>query len=294
MRFANVLMSSPETHKKRLADMVTRSERNQWAESMEPLIREMAPFPTSYDVAATQKTNFAEFTYTEFAGGVFLTSQSIDINTRLLNLALQEGGDTNPIEQNWPSMIVDKYELYKEEEDYIYPETMIFTPANNAFDLLSWETVCRVCHENDDVRVKPHPLCDADGVKQIVDRVGWNKIIPKGHSGMDYMINSSEVYGTSCSELTVTAALLGKKVRNVGNFFHEADGAYYSITREIFLNEDQQAAVLNMAACEFSGLIFPWQSEEEIKTRIAKHYEKALELRKAYSPLYVMYPRNRK
>jgi hypothetical protein len=111
---------------------------------------------------------------------------------------------------------------------------------------------------------------------------------------MDYMINSSEVYGTSCSELTVTAALLGKKVRNVGNFFHEADGAYYSITREIFLNEDQQAAVLNMAACEFSGLIFPWQSEEEIKTRIAKHYEKALELRKAYSPLYVMYPRNRK
>ena len=293
MRFVNVLMSSPETHKDRLSDMVTRSSRNEWAESVEPLIRQRSPYPTSYDVAATQRTNFQEFTYTEFAGGALLTTQSIDVNTRLMQLAAHEGGDTTSILENWSKLLVDKYELHREDEEFEYPERMIFTPANNAFDLISWETMCRVSHDNEDIRVKPHPLCDGEGVKQIVDRIGWNNLIPRTHSGMDYMLNSKEVWGTSCSELTVTAAMLGKKVHNVGNFFHEADGAYYPLTRELFTWEDQQQAVLNMAACEFSGLIFPWQSEEEIIMRIDKFYEKALEIRRAHKPMYVQYPRKR-
>jgi len=294
MKFANVLMSSTKTHRDRLADMVTRSDRNQWAESIEPIVRELSPFPTSYDVAATQGTNFAEFTYTEFAGGVFITTQSIDINTRLLELASQWEGDTKEVEENWPNIIKDKYELHREnEEDFKYPEVVILTPANNAFDLMSWETMCRVCHDDDNAKIKPHPLCDEDGVRKMVERVGWNKIIPWDHSGMDYLLNCKEAWTTSCSELTMIGALFGKKVHNMGNYFHEADGAYFPLTRKVFYAEDQKDCALRMAACDFSGLIFPWQSEEEIKMRIEKYYEKALELRQKYKPLYVKYPRSR-
>ena len=294
MRFANVLMSSPNTHKERLADMVTRSDRNAWAESIEPLIRQMSPYPISYDVAATQATNFAEFTYTEFAGGVFITTQSIDINTRLLEQAAEWQGDLEDIKNNWPKILKDKYDLHREKEpDFTYPEKVLLTPANNAFDLLSWETMCRVCHDNDDAKIKPHPLCDMEGVQKMVERVGWNKIIPWEHSGMDYLINCKEAWTTSCSELTAIGALLGKKIYNMGNYFHEDDGAYFSLARNIYAAENQQECILRMASCEFSGLIFPWQSEEEIKKRIQKYYEKALELRELYKPLYVRYPRNR-
>ena len=294
MRFANVLMSSPETHKDRLADMVTRSDRNKWAESMELLVRQKCPFPTSYDVAATQGTAFAEFTYTEFAGGIFITTQSIDINSRISKLSAEERGNTEGIEENWVKIIKDKYELHREpEEDFEYPEAVCFTPANNAFDLMSWEIMCRASHDNNDLRIKPHPLCDGEGVMEMVKRVGWNKIIPRTHSGMDYLLNCSEAWTTSCSELTIIGALIGKRVHNMGNFFHEADGAYYPLTRAIFASENQKETTLNLAACEYSGLIFPWQSEEEIDRRITKFYAKALELREIYAPLYVKYPRKR-
>ena len=82
-------------------------------------------------------------------------------------------------------------------------------------------------------------------------------------------------------------AMLGKDVRNVGSFFHESEGAYYAMTREIFLAEDQRQAILNMASCQYSGIIFPWHTEEEVETRVQAFFDKSLELRRQYAPLHV-------
>lgn len=272
--------------------MATRSDRNKWAESIEPIIRELSPFPISYDVTCVQPANFSEYTYTEFAGGIYILSQSVDINTRLMSLAYSSSPDSglSEIEKAWRSIVKDKYNL---EQSSIgkFPEKIIFTPANNCLDQISWEVLCRAVHEDDSVMVKPHPIIDPEANKMIASRVGWNKMIPQKESGIEYMINSKEVYASSCSELSILAALFDKKVHNLGNFFHESEGAYYPITRQMFASDDYKKAILKMMACEFSGLIFPWHSEPEIKNRIKAFFDKTLELRGKYSPLYVRFPR---
>lgn len=289
MKYANVLMSSQDAHNQRLGGQITRSDRNAWAETLEPTIRSMSPFPITYDVCSTQPANFSEYTYTEFAGGVYVSTQSIDINARIMAEAVTWEGDIGDLGERWESIIQDKYKL--EESDQAFPERVIFMPANNCLELISYETLSRVTHEDDEVRVKPHPLIDQEANKTIASKVGWNKMISPKASGMQYLKNAKEIYAASCSELALLGALLGKKVHNIGVFFHEAEGAYYPMTRAMFLEKDQRDAVLRMAACDYSGLIFPWHTEAEVKDRLEKFFAKSLELREIYSPLHVRFPR---
>lgn len=292
MKYNDILMSSADTHRQRLANMATRSDRNKWAENLEPIIRDLSPFPISYDVTSVQPANFSEYTYTEFAGGVYILSQSVDINCRLMAMAAQQdcGEDLSKIEQDWKSIVKDKYNL-EQSSMTKYPEKVIFTPANNCLDQISWEVLCRAVHEDDSVMVKPHPIIDPEANKMLAQRVGWNKLIPKKESGMQYMLNSKEVYASSCSELSILAALFDKKVHNLGNFFHESEGAYYPMTRQMFSSDDYKQEILRMMACDFSGLIFPWHSEDQVRQRVKAFFDKSLELRDIYSPLYVRFPR---
>lgn len=286
MKYANVLMSDTKTHDARLVGKVERSDRNAWAETLEPIIRKLSPFPISYDVTTTQPANFSEYTYTEFAGGVYISTQSVDINCRIMNLAKSETCSDTEFLAKWSSIIKDKYKL-AEDASTNYPDKIVFLPANNCMDLISFESLCRVVHEDDAARVKPHPLIDDGATKTIATKVGWNKMIPASQSGMQYLHNSKIVYSSSCSELSALGAMLGKDVRNVGSFFHESEGAYYAMTREIFLAEDQRQAILNMASCQYSGIIFPWYTEAEVATRVQAFFDKSLELRRQYAPLHV-------
>jgi hypothetical protein len=286
VKYANVLMSDTRTHDDRLVGKLERSDRNAWAEKLEPLIRKLSPFPISYDVTTTQPSNFSEYTYTEFAGGVYISTQSVDINCRLMNLAASEKCADLEIAEKWQSIIKDKYKL-KEDPGADYPEKIVFLPANNCMELISFESLCRVVHEDDAARVKPHPLIDEGATKTIASKVGWNKMIPASRSGMEYLNSGQIVYSSSCSELCVLGAMLGKEVRNIGSFFHESEGAYYAMTREIFLSEDQRQVVLNMVSSKYSGVIFPWYTDDEIEERITAFFDKSLELRQQYSPLHV-------
>lgn len=289
MKYANVLMSSTDTHKDRLANMVTRSDRNKWAESLEPVIRSSSPFPISYDVCATQGADFSEYTYTEFAGGIYVSTQSMDINTRIMLEASKWKGDTKDTAEKWTGIIKDKYELDEPEGDY--PEKVLFMPANNCLDLISLEALSRALHENQDIRVKPHPLIDKEANKSLAIKAGWNRMIPQSASGMKYLQNSKEIYAASCSELSLIGALLGKKVHNIGNFFNESEGAYFPMTRAMFLSKDQRDTVLRMVSCEFSGIIFPWHTEAQVAHRIKSFFDKSLELREIHSPVHVRVPK---
>ena len=285
MKFANVLMSATDTHKERLGGQAVRSDRNAWAETLEPVIRASSPFPISYDVCSTQGPDFSEYTYTEFAGGVYVCSQSIDINTRLMAEAAQWEGDTSETADRWTEIIEDKYKLEAPVGEY--PEKVLFMPANNCLELISLEALSRALHEQKDIMVKPHPLIDSIAEKSLGMKAGWNRMIPRSASGIEYLKNSKEVYAASCSELSLIGALLGKKVHNIGNFFSEAEGAYFSMTRPMFLSDDQRDTVLRMVSCEFSGIIFPWHTETEVKHRLDRFFEKTLELREIHSPLYI-------
>lgn len=292
MRYASDRMADGGTQNARLQGFLKRSDRNKWAESKETLIRELSPFPISYDVNCIQDTGFSEFTYTEFAGGIKLATQSTEINCRIMKEAVEANIDSDSnkeIEDKWKKIVKDKYDLITPEKDS-WPEKVLFTPANNCLDLISWENLSRIIHEDDEVLVKPHPLIDDNALNHIAGRVGWNKIIPAKESGMEYMLQAKTIYNSSTSELTVLGALFDKEVVNIGNFFHEADGAYFPITREMFLSDSPKSAILAMVKDERSGLIFPWMSEEEIEARIKTFFDNSLKLRNMYGSLHVKFP----
>ena len=81
-------MSDLYNERAKIGPYASRSFRNEWAYSIEELVRSMSPWPITYDVGSVQSTNFCEFTYTEFAGGgLWITTQSREVNCRLIDFA---------------------------------------------------------------------------------------------------------------------------------------------------------------------------------------------------------------
>ena len=70
-----------------LGRRATRARDTARFTALEDMIRELAPFPPSYDVSAGQDTGFAEWRYTDLLGGIYLSTQSTEINCRIMALA---------------------------------------------------------------------------------------------------------------------------------------------------------------------------------------------------------------
>jgi hypothetical protein len=283
----NELMRDPKVQEKKLGPYAKRSTRNEWAEQHEQAVRDMAPFPTTYDVNAVQPTNFSEYTYTELAGGLWIATQSLEINARLFDAASRHPTFTPTTTiAKLEALLGDKYLLKKPERTY---KRVCFLPGHNMLDVASMELICRLAHEEPDVVYKLHPVTNADATNLIRKRVGWHRIIGKDVSGMDLLRTCDEVYTSSASEMAITGTILGKKVFNVSNFFFEGSGSYHSISRLLFLahrREGVEAAQRVLAAiveCPWSGVLFPFH--DDVETRIATYYNKTLELREMYKPL---------
>jgi hypothetical protein len=280
-------MRDPKVQQKKLGEFVKRSVRNEWAEQHEQLVRDAAPFPITYDVNSVQPTNFSEYTYTEITGGLWVATQSLEINARLFDAASRHPTFT-PITTiaKLEGLLGDKYILNKPDRTY---KRVCFLPGHNLLDVASMEVVCRLAHEEPDVMYKLHPITNDDAVELIRKRVGWHRIIKKDVSGMELLFNCDEVYTSSASEMAITGTILGKKVHNISNFFYEGSGSYHPISRLLFLahrREGVEAAQRVLAAlveCPWTGMVFPFH--DDVAERIATYYNKSLELREMYKPL---------
>ena len=279
----NALMSDPEVQRHKVGDRNTRSTRNAWAETIEQKVRDLAPFPATYDVNATQPTNFTEYSYTELAGGFWITTQSLEINARLIDLAARQVSESDTLDR-LAAILQDKYVLNKPETTY---KRVCFLPGNNMLDVASIEIIARIVHEEEDVMFKLHPLTNDEAINVVRKRVGWNRIIPREVSGMELLRHCDEVFTSSASEMAITGTVLGKKVVNISNFFNEGSGAYHVISRVLFKAHrtsvaTAQRALVNMIDCPWSGMLFPWHSTD---SRIVAYFDKSLELRDMYKPL---------
>jgi hypothetical protein len=277
------LMSNPETQRKKLGEHVTRGPRNAWAESIETKVRALSPFPITYDVSAVQPTNFSEYAYTELAGGMWITTQSLEINARLLHYAAQQDSVSDTLDR-FAAILQDKYVLDKPETTY---KKVCFLPGSNALDVVSIETVARLVHEEEDVMFKLHPLTNDDAINSIRKRVGWNRMLSRELSGMELLRRCDVVYTSSASEMAITGTALGKKVVNISNFMHEGSGAYHAISRLLFIAHRDSVAtaqrvLVNVIDCPWSGTLFPWHMTD---ARIAEYFDKTLKLRDMYRPL---------
>lgn len=287
MRFANEKMTDSKVQQDKLGNFAKRSTRNKWAESIEEDVRSAAPFPISYDVNYTQGTGFTEYTYTEICGGMWVATQSLELNTRLMDFASKEKAKVNYLD-DFKSLLSDKY-ILNSSIDISELKRVCFLPGHNLLDVASIEIISKLAHENDDIYFKPHPITNDEAISLVARRVGWNKIIHKDISGFHLLANCDEVYTSSASEMCITGTLLNKKVYNVSNFFNEGAGTYYPISRILFRAHEREGLegarekLNNIIACEWTGLIFPFHSN--LKERIEKYYDKSLELRELYKPL---------
>jgi ASC-1-like (ASCH) protein len=283
--FQGHLMSDPKTQEMKLGYGVKRSGRNKFAEEIEHLVRDLAPFPATYDVNATQPTNFSEFAYTEFLGGMYITTQSIDINTRVTQAASEVQNSNNDLDK----VILgfkDKYELNSNVPvAFQNIKAVAFMPGSNLPHLVSMENLNRALFEDSELMVKAHPMTHPDHFMAMSKSMGLNRLIPKELSGHYFLKQADRIYTTSANEFGVLGVALGKEVINLSQFESEAYGAYFPFMLCLKRKDkDPKVALNNILGCEFSGVILPHHTN--IEERIKAFYDKAMELRSIYSPLY--------
>jgi len=263
-----------------------RSKRNDWGKSIEELIRHFAPFPISYDVDCTQSLNFSEFSYTEILGGMYINTQNTDTNCRIIESASKEKTKIDHI-ANIKKISADKYDLVSIDKNYDYPKKIGFMVGHNMFDMVSRENVARIAFENDDFKLKLHPLTNQNYAGKIASTIGWNKIIQNDVSGVALLKNAESVYTTTSSELGLMAVAYDKDIHNITAFFNESIGVYYPISKLLFTAERNRRKTIlnNIIDCKYSGILFPWMTD--VEERINAYYKKALEVREIYKPLSI-------
>lgn len=285
-------MANKYAARKKIGPYASRSERNAWAAENEELVRSLSPWPITYDVGSIQDNNFAEFTYTEFAGGgLWVTTQSREINCRLIDFAskIDSGKEGEELFEKFVASFSDKYVMEAMDSKYADVKHAVFLPGHNLLDLVDQEALTRLLKEEDDVMIKPHPLTHPDAIKMIANRCGWNKIVPKNISGAKLLEQCDTVYSTTASEMIITAAALGKRAYDISLFSAAGAGVYQPIHRIITYlqkregNEAAKKAIANIIACPWSGIVFNFH--DNVEERLKLYFDKALELRELYRPL---------
>jgi len=263
---------------------IQRSSRNDWAELIEPMLRDKSPLPMTYDVTTVQGLVWDEYTYTEFVGGMYLKTQNTETNVRIMVDASQEDTDIDYISK-LKELCVDKYALNQNIHPKYLSKNVCFMTGHNLFDMVSSETVSRLSYELDDFMVKLHPLTNDEYAKKVAAFVGWGRVVPAMESGIAMLHASDTCYTTMASELCAIAVAFDKNVVNVSNFFIEHTGCYYPINRLLYKSKSPKQLLNNLIGCEYSGIIMPFMTQEEINRRIDKYFEYSLNYRKSLKPI---------
>lgn len=294
-------MVSVQSHEYRMSDKRQLSKqispefvrrRGQHLERLHPLedlVRELSPLPVSYDVGRGQPPYFTEFTYSEMLGAFFVNPQSSEMAYRVVQEACDRGRQGFDAAAAVLARAGDKYTLDGAPAGPL-PKQVAFIPGSNCFqEMASKEVLMRLAHEQPDLIFKPHPMTSDGTLRQLGMLVGYQRIAKPLESGWAYLLAAEEVWATTCTEMGLYAALLGKKVRNCGHVRHEAFGAFAPFYRLIWNKDVRQAAdALRLALNSYgSGFIHPDDPDVEGKMRSA--LDLAMELRQPFKPLALEY-----
>lgn len=281
MKFAAERMTDPSVQEGKIGK-TKRSDRNAWAESIEGLVRDKSPYPCSYDVSQTQTSRFTEYTYTELLGGMWIATQSAEINSRIMQL---ESTSEHRVKiEDIASLVRDKYVLSEDNHAHTGAKKVIFMPGHNMMDVASVEAVHRLIHEDEEVVIKPHPITGDEAMGFLGARFGWNRIAPKDASGHQMLIDADTVYTTTASEFAVSGTALGKKVVNISSFFNETLGAYYCISRLLFKAHKESISKAQDVLCSLfsgrTGIITPLSNDAT--DDIQRYYDYSLTVKSMY------------
>ena len=258
---------------------------------LEKLYREILyPYIPSYDVKPVQSSNFDEYAYYDAPNFFWATTQSLEINTRLLIEASDYSTNIinhhslfNGIKDKWKPEIINHN--YKELENKV---NVFFPPGGNISYLINEDYIRRVFNNDDTWRLKPHPISEERYLVHLKYLVGLSKMFHATESGQLLFHVANTIGYTTASEFGLLAIVNHKKKVDFSLYTEEHKGNYYPIYRSIRDRNSSlsEAVVFNrLLSCPYSGLIPINISTDEAKDRLIQFKEKTLELRAKWKPL---------
>ena len=256
-------------------------------ERLERVLREkMRPDVPSFDVISVQRADFDEWAYTEGLGFLLVATQSVEINTRLIEEAAAWPG-TPEVDYagQIASSLTDKWRL--DAGDELSAGSKVFFPPGANYDwIVNMDNVLRAFGLDPAWLLKPHPVTSDGDVRQAKRTFGVTRILHRDTSGMQ-ALRSAEVVGfTTTSEMGLVAMAAGKPVVDFTKFEFEYRGQYHPFYRAIRQSPEDPPAVLNrILNCPWSGAVHLDMDNEEAGKRFQLYKEKSLELRASFRPL---------
>lgn len=257
---------------------------------VEAVIRTAAPLTASYDINRAHAPYFHEFTYTECLGtGLLVSPMSAEVSARLVQMGLdrpEQGFDSASavLAQREERGTLDKYKLDTSAAPKV--KAVAFLPGSNIFrDMVSFEALSRAMHDDYDLMLKPHPLSDEGLIAHLCQTFGYHRVLAPNVSGDACLMAAERVYAMTTTELGLYAVLMGKPIRNVGNYWNEGRGAYSAFYRLLWGKspDDAKAILTHALNSPFSG--FFHKDDPDLESRAATYFKAAMDFRAMFKPL---------
>ena len=255
----------------RIGDLQVSDDYLQFQLDVEDFIEKHSPLPVTFDVAQCQPPHYSEYTYTDYAGAVWIKSLSAEFNSRYFM--------TLPTDNEGELIFREKYELTELQHEEKDDRTILFLAGTNLYEQIAWEIVDRVLYFNDSALIKPHPLTNEEGLKKLGKRYGWHHILGPHDSGYYWFNKASRIYATANSELFVRSMITGKyvdcltileKIPRCGYF------SFFILNKNGYTGDQIKSVILDKS----SGIVFPHQ--QDWQERLLSYFEKTMEFRKQF------------
>lgn len=290
------LLSDPAHQKEKVGDFAVHRKKSLHEKlgPVEKLVRQYSPLPITYDIGRLQLPYFSEFTYTDTLDAVYVTPQSVEVAAIMAQRALDD--DTNERYDFNKSFeygrnelgTFDKYNLNLETGEI--PEKVVFPPGSNLFyKMVSKENLFRLMYEDQEVMIKPHPLSNYDLLRKLGRDFGYHRLIGQNSSGYKVLNKVKVMWGTTASEMPIRAALLGKQIYNIGNFFEEQIGSHTPVCRLLFnkSGEEAKTRATRILGSPLSG--FFWPEDPNLEENIKFYFSEVMNQRNKHkTTMYVM------
>ena len=255
---------------------------------LEQLLRQTLP-NISYEIHCRQPTDFTEYTYFEAFGCLNLTTQSMEINTRIILHASTYTKGQNNTAQNIIDTLQDKW-LPDGELQIKDAGKVMFFPGGNLNWIVNMDNMNRAVFD-ENWMIKPHPVTAPDYLAELRRQFTIRNLYEPTISGIALLKQASQVGFTTASELGIVAMCLGIPSRDFTRFQFEHHGAmfpiYYAIRKSLeTASPASPASILSrLMQCPWSGVIPLNTPNDEALHRMNEFKEKAIAYRALYRPL---------
>lgn len=283
-----LLMSDPKHQSEKIGDYskIRKKSLRERLTPVENLVRRYAPLPVTYDIGRLQQPYFSEYTYNDSMDAIYVTPQSSEIAARMAVLALED--EINPrfdfttsFEKGRNELNqFDKYNL--DEANTIFPKKVVFPPGSNMLSkIVSKENLFRLMYEDPQVMIKPHPLTNSEHIRKLGRDFGYHRLLSPNTGSERILENVDVMWGTTASEMPVRAALMGKRVLNISNFFEEQVGSHLPINRLLWNVDGEEAKIraTRVLGSPLGGFFFA--EDPNLAENLQLYFAKTMEIRES-------------